>query len=99
MSNSLLIEIKAVMDKFFSEATDDDIKAALKEANYEAYTGIDPYSLTLRNRSCEYYFADNFSFTYSLEIPFAVKTDYVLCFDCSPRQVFSADNFDYASAA
>jgi len=90
MSNLLLKEIKAKMDEFFSKASDVDIKKALKGANYEAYTGVDPDKLSLHEPVSTYSLPARYVFTYSMDVPFEGQAIYELCLSCS---VAEADNY------
>ncbi len=94
----LLKEIKAKVDEFFNKATDEDIVLALKEANYEVYTGINPDTLSLHKPITNYSLTDRYLFSYSADVSFGELTNYVLCFDCYASE---ADNYDtpYLKAA
>ena len=43
-------DLQEKVDEFFKNATSDDLRKALKDANYEAYTGINPDNLILKEK-------------------------------------------------
>lgn len=98
MSDELIKELKLKVEEFFANATDNDIKKALKEAGYESYTNMDPYALNIHKPVFPYNYSDNYSFTYSFDSSYKWEFNYFVSFDCQCIGLDS-DDTPYKKAA